>query len=324
MLGLGEQITLAVMAEAKAQGYPLMGPDDILATLGSQPYQDLQKCLGRAECISRKLEPLGIDRAVVGTLGRDEKSYLVRLWLIDVRAHEVVADVDRSTLIASRRLMADVKLAVPDLLRGKREAKGTLKLSANTRSAAVTIDGQAAGKTPVEVLLKPGKHEVKLEKKAYLPVTRLVTVEPDAVTQEDIRMLLIPGETAEDEPTAVVQNSAAPQTEGGIRVPLSAWFAMGAGAAAAGVGIGFGVTSAHTEQQLKNSYTASGGYYAGTRSQALTGRHQAVTADICFAGAAAAGITATVLTVVNQNGTSVTVAPAAGSGRAGLLVEGRF
>ncbi len=55
MLGLGAQIPQAVITEAKAQGYAILAPDDLLATLGVKPYEELQNCGGRAECIARRL-----------------------------------------------------------------------------------------------------------------------------------------------------------------------------------------------------------------------------------------------------------------------------
>jgi hypothetical protein len=325
MLGLSQQLTQVVLVEAKAQGFQILSPDDLVATLGPQPYEELQNCAGRAECSAHKLEPLGVDRAVLGTLGRDEKNYLVHLWLVDLHGHAIVADVDRSILIASRRLLADVKLAVPDLLRGKREARGTLKLEANTVGATATIDGELVGKTPLTIELKPGKHEVKLEKKAFLPITRLLTVAANAVTEEELRLTQIPGEKTEEEllPTLTAQKKAG-ENEQGFKVPLSAWIALGAGAAAAGTGGTFGYLASHAEQQLKTGYDPQTQIYSGTRAQALNGKQDALIANVAYAVAGAGLATAVVLTLLNQGGDTVQVAPAAGPGSGGWVLRGTF
>ena len=62
--------------------------------------------------------------------------------------------------------------AIPRLLRGEREAVGTLKLTANVKGATVTIDGEPFGVTPLSIALKPASTRSKLEKKSYLSVSR--------------------------------------------------------------------------------------------------------------------------------------------------------
>jgi hypothetical protein len=325
MLGLGQQITQALSQEAKAQGFQILTPDDILATLGAKPYEDLQACGGNGVCVAHKLDPLGVDKAVVGTLARDEKNYLVHLWLVDIHAKDVVADVDRAILIASRRLMADVKLAVPDLLRGKKEARGTLRLAANVKGATAFVDGELAGKTPLDLLLKPGKHEVRLEKKSYLPITRLVTVAANAVDEENLRLTLAPGEKPEEQelPDLVARGTPSSE-ESGFRVPLPAWVALGVGAAAAGTATGFGLAASHLDQRLQNGLNAQTQIYAGTRAQALAGKQDAAVANIAWAVASAGLLTAAVLTAVGQGADTVQVSPAAGSHGAAMVLEGRF
>ena len=66
--------------------------------------------------------------------------------------------MDRAILIASRRLIPDASEAIPPLLRGEREARGTLVVTANVPNARVTVDGEDAGPAPATVRLKPGKH----------------------------------------------------------------------------------------------------------------------------------------------------------------------
>ena len=133
------------------------------------PTREGSAVMPDAPCAAARLATLGVERAVIGSLGRDERNYLLRLWLVDVEKGEVIADVDRAILIASRRLMQDAAAAIPPLLRGEREARATLQVSANVADAQVTVDGEFRGATPLTLQLKPGKHELVLEKRLGPP-----------------------------------------------------------------------------------------------------------------------------------------------------------
>lgn len=327
MMGLGGQVLQQVLTSAKALGYVAVPPEEVESKLGPQGFDRLKKCDGRPACVVGELRSLTVQRAVVGRLARDEKSYLLKLALVDVGSGEVLADVDRSILIASRRFKQDVAEAVPRLLRGEREARGTLIINANAKNVSVWVEGQSVGTTPVSVELKPGKHEVRLEKKNYLPIRRLVTVEADQTKTEEFRLILEPGAVDEDDrqlPTlAVTEKPAEPE---GLNVPVPAWIAFGTAAATAGVASYLGVVSQQTERALLAGYDEDTRTYQGTRAQALTGRSQAQAANILFGVAGAAAVTGVLFTLLDVGGesTSVTAGGAASPAGAGLFVEGRF
>lgn len=297
MMGLSAQLTRMLLQSAGEQGYAVVGPEELSKRLGLKRYQELQACRGNAGCASSKLGGVA-PRAVLGTLGRDERSYLVKLWLVDLENLSLLAEVDRSILIASRRLMSDVEAAIPGLLRGEKEARGTLKLSANVKAAAVWLDGEAVGKTPLTLELKPGKHELRVEKKAHLPVDRLVAVEAGQLVEIEIRLLLKPGEVAEAELPPMVGQQLPEGAGSGIRVPTAAWVAGGVALAALAGASYFGSSSWSAQQRLKQGYDPERGFYQGTRAEALSAQQQAAVANVGFAVAGAALAAGVVFTVL--------------------------
>ena len=328
MMALAGQVTRTVLESAQAQGQTVVPPDVVRTRLGEKAYSELQACGGQPSCVALRMSSIGVERVVLGSFARDEKNYLVRLWLVDLGKNAVVANVDRAILIASRRLTQDVNEAVPGLLRGEREALGTLKLTTTVRGAKVTLDGEPGGVTPLTLQLKPGKHELKLEKKNYLSVTRLVDVDPNHVTDEQVRLILEPGAAPEPEaPVSPIGSTqgATPQRGGGLSLPPLAWAAGGLALAAAGAGTYFGLTASAKDAALRAGYDPATDIYAGTRSEAIAARQSATLANVAF-GIAGAAAVATVLFVVldPHPSPSLELAPVAGPSGAGVSLGGQF
>lgn len=325
MMGLGAQVAQQVETSARQQGFTPLPPSEVHEKLGPEAAQKLHKCNVDRTCIVNLLRPLAVDRIVFGSLERDEKSYLLKLWLVEGRSGEIVADVDRSILIASRRFRQDVAELVPRLLRGEKEARGTLTVSSNVKNAAVFIDGAPVGKTPVTVELKPGKYLVQLEKKAYLPIKRYVDVFANKQTEEEFRLLLEPGGVPEeDEVPALVAKSAAPPQQG-LQIRTPAWVAFGVAAVVGGAGAYYGFRSERLETDLERGFDGATQTYQGTRASALEGQSHARTANILFGAAGAAALAGVVLTVLDVGGDAdVSASPTAGPDGAGVTVGGRF
>ncbi len=324
MLGLAGQVTRAVLAEAQAQKRSFAGPDELKAALPPKRYEELRHCGGKPACVAQALEGSGYTRAVLGQLGRDDKNYLLRLWLIDVGTMRVIADVDRAVLIAARRLQKDLEEAIPRLLRGEQEAKGTLTIDSNLGDAQVTLNGELVGAPPVTLSLKPGKYEVHLERKKYLSVTRLVEVEAGKETREKIPLLLKPGEVA-DEPLAAVVKKPGQDDGSALRVSAPTWIAIAVTLVATGTTLAFGLTEQRLEKKLLEGFDTTTGVYAGTRQDALAARDFALLTNISIA-VAAAGLAATIGLLIRDavSHSEVSVAPAVSPGGAGLVFGGRF
>jgi hypothetical protein len=328
MMGLGAQVTRALVAEAQAQHLDLLEPDALRQKLDAKRYEGLRKCGGKPACVAQELEGTGAERAVLGSLGRDEKNYLLKLWLIDLKKLSVLADVDRSILIAARRLQKDVEQAVPPFLRGEQEARGTLVVEANLQDAQVFLNGEFLGTPPLTHVLRPGKHEVKVARTKYLPITRLVDLEPNKETKVFFKLLLVPGQVP-DEPLGPAlpkkkgDEGAAPATM--VLSPLT-WVLGGAAIAAGGAGLGFGLVARGQESTLREGYDAATEVYAGTRALALEQNRNALIANVSFGVAGAALVGAVISGIVDgtRAAPAVQVAPAASATGAGISLGGSF
>jgi hypothetical protein len=327
MVGLGAQVSLAAATQAQAQKLKVLTSEDLRTRLDPKTYALLVKCGENPACVSTYLSPLGIKRAVVGSLGRDERNYVLNLALVDVVAGTVLADRSRNILIASRRFTKEIAELLPGLLRGEKEVRGTLALVTPVAKALVYLNGDLVGATPFKFTLKPGKYELKVEKKNYLPVTRLVTVEAGRTTEEEVRLLLMPGRQAEEETVpALAGQGGTPEPEARpIALSPATWIFGGLTLAAAGVGIGFGAASRSADRTLQEGYDAAANTYAGSRAQALAARQQALIANIGFGVAGAAAIATVVFVVLDvRAASSLEVTPTVGGGGAGLLLGGHF
>lgn len=312
MMGLGAQVANSINDAAQAQGYRINSPESVHGQLGDERIKQVHLCGGKPACVASKLQGVAADRVVVGSLNRDEKNYLVKLWLIDLVTGELVADIDRPILIASRRLQTDVAEAIPGFLRGEKEARGKLRLTATTRGVNITVDGEPAGKTPLLLELKPGKHQLKAEKKAFYPVDRYVTIAANTTTEEELRLVKIPGQVADDEVVPGLPQPVTRLDEPRPGIPQEA-IALGAGALvlAAG-GTGFLISYNKTVQ-------SQGEAYAQTRQ----GKLDQLNSTILFAGAGALALGA-VIAAFALDGDGVQAAPAVADGAGGFVLHGRF
>ena len=324
MMGLGAQVTRAIVTEAQAQKLDVMLPEQVREKMDARRYESLKKCGGKVACVAQELESLGVKRAVLGQLTRDERNYLLKLWLIDVTGMTVLADVDRSILIAARRFQKDVEQAVPPLLRGEREARGTLEVQVNLTDAQITLNGELAGTPPLKLTLKPGKYEVKVERKKYLPITRLVAVEANQATRVELKLLLMPGQVADDQIIPTLTRKPEDSTAPPLQLSALTWLLGGAALAAGGSGLTFGLIARGQERTLREGYDPEKNLYQGTRAQALEQNRNALVANVAFGLAGGALIGAVISGIVDGTRAPVQVTPTVSPGAAGVTLGGSF
>ena len=324
MMGLGAQVTRAIITEAQAQKLDVMLPEQVREKMDARRYEALKKCAGRVACAAQELESLGVKRAVLGQLTRDDRHYLLKLWLFDVSGLTVIADVDRSILIAARRFQKDLEQAVGPLLRGEREARGTLQLTSNLADAQITVNGDFMGTPPLTLTLKPGKYEVKVERNKYLPVTRLVGVEANQETKVELKLLLIPGQVPDDQVVPVLTRKPDGKEPQPLQLSARTWILGGATLAAAGTGLAFGLLSRGQERTLREGYDAEQDLYQGTRAQALEQNRNALIANVAFGVAGGALIGTVISAIVDGNRAAVTVTPSVTPTGAGVTLGGTF
>lgn len=283
MMGLGAQVTRQVLEGGASLSLDVLTPDQLRGLLPPEKYQALRKCRESTACVSSAVAGTPIRRVITGSLSRDEKNYLLKLWHHDVKSLALVCDVDRSILIASRRLQKDVEQAVPGLLRGEREARGTLIVEATAPNAQLSLNGEFVGSPPVTLTLKPGKYEVKVEKNKYLPVTRLLTVEANQTSTETIKLLLIPGQQPDEDLVAKPTGPTQPGAEArSLSLSAPTWIFGGLTVvASATAGIAGGIAEGQRARLLAGLDAATG-VYQGTRAEALEQTRNALVANVAF------------------------------------------
>lgn len=298
MMGLGAQVTRQLVEGAESQKLHALTPDQLRTQLTPEKYAALKKCRDNPACVAQALSGTAITRVITGALARDEKHYLLKLWHHDVKGSTIVCDVDRSVLIAARRFQKDVEQAVPPLLRGEREARGTLIIDANVPTAQISVNGEFIGTPPVTMTVKPGKYEVKIEKNKYLPVSRLFTVEANQTTTEKIKLLLIPGQTADDElaPKLVAKKA---DEAAGVSLSIPTWVFGGVTIAAGLSASIFGILAGRAETSLRGGLDEMTGVYQGTRAQALEQNRNALIANVSFIALGVAAVATAVFLILD-------------------------
>jgi hypothetical protein len=299
--GISAKLTQDIVELAsKEPQTTVLQPFDVAKALGAEALKRVGECNGKPRCIAQYAGTLPADRLVVGSLDRTETSYLVRLWLVDLKSQTVVSQVDRSILIASRRLQADVASTIPGLLAGKAEALGKITISA-TRGATIYFDGEVAGRAPMTLETKPGKHTLKLTKQGYLDVERFVTVPENATEEVTLALLAVPGAKTQEEEELPMLVKKAPESGGGssITIPVASWVLGGTAIASAGVATIFAVSAGSLTNKAGDA-TGTPAAYGISRTDAQAGKRDAIVADVLFGVAGASAATAVILGFVLQ------------------------
>lgn len=310
LMGLGAQVTRQLVEGAAAQKLNALTPDQLKTMLTPDKYAGLKKCRDSTACIAQALSGTPVTRVITGSLSRDEKNYLLKLWHHDLTTSSLVCDVDRAILIAARRFQKDVEQAVPPLLRGEREARGTLVVEANVANAQISVNGDFIGTPPATLTLKPGKYEVKVTKNKYLPVTRLVAVEANQKTVESVKLLLIPGQLPDEDPTPKLTKPGE-QDANAVALSVPTWIFGGVAVAAGASATIFGILANRQESALLGGFDSMIGLYQGTRAQALEQNRNALIANVSFIALGAAALATAVFLIIDLVGGSPEPAPAA-------------
>lgn len=191
--GIAEKLAsdLAGAAE-KVEGVEVRRAAEVAAALGPEALRNLQECGTKPGCVGHWAGKLPAERLLVSSLERTETSYVVKLLLFDLKASALISRVERSVLIATRRLSAEVAAAVPGLLAGRADGIGKVAVSTSVVGAAVVLNGEYAGKAPLTLEARPGKHVIKVSLDGYLPVERFVEVAEGATSEVSLKLTRAP------------------------------------------------------------------------------------------------------------------------------------
>ncbi len=190
----GKNAGEAIAREARqTRAFDVMGPDEIERTHGRAAAQRLHDCADDVHCLVDVARALRADRAVAGWLRQTESTYKVGVVHVDVAKGQAIASFTREVPIASRRLLAEVAAAAPALLRGEKDAPGTLVISSNVQGAEVTVGGAPRGKTPVTLELRPGRYQVEVSKQGHVRQDpHWVEVRAGEATRDEVKLYPVP------------------------------------------------------------------------------------------------------------------------------------
>ena len=135
-------------------------------------------------------------------------------------------------------------------LRARLPLEASLRISVEP-PAAVAVDGDAAGTSPVTVRLNPGAHRIGATHEGYQPLERDVELAPGGRVLLDLSLVpLVPPAATERAPEAAVRDTIAPLPKTQPR--RWTWVATGIAAASLAAGIAFGVSAHQAQDTLKD------------------------------------------------------------------------
>ena len=170
------------------------------------------------------------------------------------RLGQLADAVDSYTAYLAARPDAPDRAAVTariDELRARLPLEASLRISVEP-PAAVSVDGEAAGTSPVSVRLNPGTHRIGAAQEGYQPLEREVELAPGGRVQLELALVpLVPVATGpERAPDAAVHDAVAPLPKTQPR--RWTWVATGLAAASLAAGITFGISAHKAQDTLKD------------------------------------------------------------------------
>ena len=124
---------------------------------------------------------LGVQRIVMGTIGKIEDTYTVDLRVVDVETARLLGSVSRNTSGTKENLLTLLERIAMGLAGIRVEVKSfPLKIFSVPGNASVYLDGKYIGLSPIEVELEEGVHKVRVTLSGHEEWTGDVTLsKPD-------------------------------------------------------------------------------------------------------------------------------------------------
>lgn len=129
----------------------------------------------------------GASHVVRASVEQQSRDYQVKLELIDVKTGEVVGETEATCEICGLdelgELLEGQGALVQTKLRSLDVRAPVLVVTSTPSGAAVQVDGELVGRTPLEREVLPGEHTVRIRRVGYVSEDRRVTM-VDGVTQK--------------------------------------------------------------------------------------------------------------------------------------------
>jgi hypothetical protein len=182
--GVAEQVaqnlTQILSVEIKrVQGASVISRDDIQAMLQLEGDKSRLGC-DDASCLAEIGGALGVEKLVVGTVGRLADSYVISLRLVAVKAVKVDNRISESFSGPEDQLIRAVRHAGRRLLGLEVRETGTLSVTTSLQGAELHVDSAARGKLPMKPVsdLAAGAHTIRVSKSGYFDWNGDVYVDP--------------------------------------------------------------------------------------------------------------------------------------------------
>ena len=164
----------------RIEGASVISRDDMTAMLRLEQDKAFLGCSDDTSCIAEIGGALGVDKLVVGHVGKIKDSYVVSLRLIDPREAKVDSRITESFRGDEDQLIRAVRHAGRKLLGVGSGAQGKLAVSSSEEEAEVFLDDHKQGELPMAPIadLKVGRHTLRVSKSGYFDFYSDVYVDP--------------------------------------------------------------------------------------------------------------------------------------------------
>ncbi len=168
----------------RIEGASVIARGDLAALVSLEQMKHVVQGPCDTACLAELGGALGVDKLVVGQVGKLADTHVITLQLIDPSAVKVDNRIVESFVGEESQLIRSVRHAGRSLI-GLGDLKaGTLAIAGSEVGATVHLDGRESGTLPLPPLpgLRPGRHAVRVSRSGYFDWRTDVYVDPNETT----------------------------------------------------------------------------------------------------------------------------------------------
>lgn len=180
---VAQSLTQILSVEIKrVEGTSVISRDDLMAMLRFEKDKNMLGCVDDVSCVAEIGGALGVDKLVVGHVGKLAESYVVSLRLIDARAVKVDSRVTESYKGSEDQLIGAVRHSGRRLLGVGLAEIGNVAVTSSEEQAEVFVDNEKRGQLPMPPIaeLATGRHVLRLNKAGFFDWQTELYVDPQA------------------------------------------------------------------------------------------------------------------------------------------------
>ena len=174
-------LTQVLSVELKRiQGASVIGKEDIAAMLDLEGQKQVLGCDSDTSCLAEIGGALGVDKLVVGQVGKLAENFIISLRLISPTTARVDNRISENFMGTEATLIPAIRTAGRKLLGIDSKDPGSLGVSSSERDATVYLDGKEQGILPMPPIqeLGPGRYSLRVQKDGYFDWNGDVYVNP--------------------------------------------------------------------------------------------------------------------------------------------------